>query len=152
MALVDVDGRFLQVNRALCKIVDYSAEELLQKRFQDITHPDDVARDLEQAHRLARGEISGYQLEKRYLRRDGRSVSINLSVSLLRGREGEPPAFIAQIEDITERKRSEAALRLLAEAGATLTASLDLDDITTRVTQLVVREVADWCIVEVELE
>jgi PAS domain S-box-containing protein len=152
MALVDVSGRFLQVNRALCEIVGYSAEELLQKRFQDITHPDDIARDEEQANRLARGEITSYQLEKRYVTRGGGTVTINLSVAPLRGLEGEPPMFIKQIEDITERKRSEAALRLLARAGVTLTASLDLDDIMTRVTELIVGEVADWCIMEVLAE
>jgi PAS domain S-box-containing protein len=152
MALVDVDGRFLQVNRALCEIVDYSAEELLQKRFQDITHPDDIARDQEQADRLARGEMSNYRLEKRYLRRGGGTVTVNLSVALLRGLEGEPPMFIKQIEDITERKRSEAALRLLAQAGVTLTASLDLDDIMTRVTELIVGEVADWCVMEIVVD
>ncbi|MDX2089337.1 MAG: PAS domain S-box protein [Kofleriaceae bacterium] len=149
MALVDVDGRFRQVNRALCQIVDYSAEELLQRRFQDITHPDDIARDEEQARRLARGEITSYRLEKRYLTRSGSTVNIKLSVALLRGIEGEPPMFIKQIEDITERKRSDAALRLLARAGVTLTASLDLDDIMSRVTEQIVDEVADWCSMEV---
>lgn len=149
MALVALNGRFVHVNRALCDIVDFTAEELVQLRFQDITHPDDLERDEVQANRLARGEISGYRLEKRYLRRDGSSVSIDLSVSLLRGIEGEPPMFIAQMEDITVRKRSETAVRLLAKAGATLTASLDLEDIVTSVSQLIVREVADWCLVEV---
>ncbi len=152
MALVAQDGRFLQVNRALCEIVDLTADELVQLRFQDITHPDDIEHDEHQARRLARGEIRGYRLEKRYVRRDGSSVTVDLSVSLLRGDEGEPPMFIAQMQDITERKRSDAALRLLAQAGATLTASLDLEDIITRVTELIVREVADWCLVEVSTD
>jgi PAS domain S-box-containing protein len=149
MALAGLDGRFLQVNRALCEIVGYTAEELLRKRFQDITHPDDLAPGNEQASRLARGEIGAYRLEKRYVRRDGSSVTIHLSVTLLRGAAGEPPCYIAQMEDITDRKRSEAALRLLAQAGVTLTASLDLDRIMESVAGLIVREMADWCIVEV---
>jgi PAS domain S-box-containing protein len=111
MALVALDGRFVRVNAALCRIVGYSVEELQQLRFQDITHPDDLGSDLELLTRLTRGEIPQYQLEKRYLRKGGGAVSIMLSASILRSAEGTPRYFIAQIEDITERKRGEEALR-----------------------------------------
>jgi PAS domain S-box-containing protein len=112
MALVTLDGRFVRVNRTLCEIVGYSAAELGQLRFQDITHPDDVDADVELAGRLARGEIQRCQLAKRYLRRDGSIVDVMLSSSTLRDRGNVPQYFITQIEDITERKRAERELRL----------------------------------------
>jgi len=70
MALVGRDGRWLQVNRSLCEMVGYPEEELLEKTFQDITHPDDLEKDLEQVRRLRAGEIRTYQMEKRYFHRD----------------------------------------------------------------------------------
>ena len=111
MALVALDGRFIRVNRALCDIVGYSPEELTKLTFGDITHPDDLEADVALAARLARGEIPRYQLGKRYIRKDGTSVDIMLSASILRDREGAPLHYIAQVEDITERKRAEEALR-----------------------------------------
>ncbi|PSM30986.1 hypothetical protein BVG81_007705, partial [Haliangium sp. UPWRP_2] len=111
MALVSLDGHFVRVNRALCDIVGYSPAELAQFTFHDITHPDDLEADIALAGQLARGEIPRYQLEKRYLRKDGTSVDIMLSSSILRDLEGAPLYYIAQIEDITERKRAEVALR-----------------------------------------
>ena len=111
MALVALEGRFVRVNRRMCEIVGYSAEELETRTFQDITHPDDVEADAASAGRLARGEIPRYEVEKRYIRKDGSVVTIMLSASILRGDDGAPRYFIAQIQDITDRKRAEAALR-----------------------------------------
>jgi PAS domain S-box-containing protein len=111
MALVALDGRFARVNAALCEILGYTAAELLRLRFQDITHPADLGSDLALADRLARGEIPRYQLEKRYIRKNGALVTIMLSASILRGTDGTPLYYIAQVEDITERKRAEEALR-----------------------------------------
>ena len=71
IALVGLDGRWLEVNRALCEIVGYTEDELRALTFQDITHPDDLEADLAQAERLFSGEIPSYQMEKRYLRKDG---------------------------------------------------------------------------------
>lgn len=112
MALVALDGRFARVNRALCEIVGYSVEELTGLTFQAITHPEDLETDLALAGRLARGEIPRYQLAKRYLRKDGTTVHIMLSGSILRSRDGTPRYYIAQIEDITERKRFEDERRI----------------------------------------
>jgi PAS domain S-box-containing protein len=106
MALVTLDGSFVRLNRAFCEIVGYPAEELERLRFADITHPDDISDDLALAGKLARGEIPRYQLQKRYVRKDGSVVDTMLSRSMLRGRY-----FITQLEDITDRQRADVALR-----------------------------------------
>jgi diguanylate cyclase (GGDEF)-like protein/PAS domain S-box-containing protein len=111
IALVSPDGRFLEVNEALCEIVGYDADELVRKTFQDITHPDDLEADLAYVRQVLAGEIRTYQMEKRYFHADGHLVWILLSVSLVRDEEGEPLYFVSQIEDVTERKRAEAATR-----------------------------------------
>ena len=111
MALVALDGTFARVNRVLCEITGYTAEELTRLTFQDITHPDDLGTDVALSERLARGEIPRYQLEKRYIRKDGSLVDIMLSGSILRGPDNAPLYYIAQVEDISERKRVERALR-----------------------------------------
>jgi PAS domain S-box-containing protein len=112
MALVALDGRWVRVNRVLCELTGYSSEELMRLTFQDITHPDDLDTDLELLRRLERGEIPRYQLEKRYIRKDGSVVDIMLSGSVLRGPDGAARYYIAQVEDISQRKRTEEALRL----------------------------------------
>ena len=111
MALVSLDGLFVRVNTALAEIVGYTVEELQRLRFQDITHPDDLDSDLGLLSRLIRGEIPRYQLEKRYIRKDGGIVWILLSGSILRAPDGTPLYAIAQVQDIAERKRAEEALR-----------------------------------------
>ncbi|OIQ84884.1 putative diguanylate cyclase YegE [mine drainage metagenome] len=110
IALVSPDGRFLRVNARLCQITGYRADELLARRFHDITHPDDLDADLSELRRLLDGEIGSYTLEKRYVHRDGARVWVNLTVSLVRTREGAPDYFVAMVEDITTRKATEAAL------------------------------------------
>jgi PAS domain S-box-containing protein len=110
MALVALDGRFVRINRALCDIVGYTPAELTGLTFQTITHPDDLDADLALTGQLARGEIPRYQLAKRYIRKDGAIVDVQLSASILRTREGAPLYYIVQIEDITEKKRAEEAL------------------------------------------
>jgi PAS domain S-box-containing protein len=112
MALVALDGRFVRVNRALSEIVGYNSNELTTMTFQVITYPDDLDTDVALAGQLRRGEIPRYQLEKRHIRKDGTIVDILLSRSILRSRDGAPLYYIAQIEDITERKRATEALRL----------------------------------------
>jgi diguanylate cyclase (GGDEF)-like protein/PAS domain S-box-containing protein len=115
MALLDPDGRWVRVNRALLEITGYSSEEILSKTFQELTHPDDLAADLELVRRLLAGEIREYQLEKRYFHADGHVITAMLSVSLVRDRAGQPVNFISQIQDISERKAIEEQLRHLAE-------------------------------------
>jgi two-component system, cell cycle sensor histidine kinase and response regulator CckA len=120
MALVALDGRWLKVNHSLCLLLGYSAAELMAKTFQDITHPDDLETDLGYVRQMLAGEIRTYQMEKRYFHKLGPQVSVRLSVSLVRDRLHEPLYFISQIEDITDRKRTEAALRASEERLRTI--------------------------------
>jgi PAS domain S-box-containing protein len=110
MALVSPEGKWLRVNRSVCKITGYSEAELLKRTFQDITHPDDLELDLENVRKMLAGEINTYQMEKRYYHKDGSIVWILLSVSLVRTKSGEPLFFISQIQDITRQKTSEQKL------------------------------------------
>jgi PAS domain S-box-containing protein len=116
IAHVNADGRWLRVNQKLCEIVGYSREELLGKTFQDITHPDDLDADLQQARRLLSGEIETYSMEKRYVKKDNSIVWTNLTGSLVREPSGKPKYLIAVIEDISERKWAEETIREVREA------------------------------------
>jgi PAS domain S-box-containing protein len=111
MALVSPDGRWLQVNDAVCEMTGYPREELLTKTFQDITHPDDLDADLDQVRRMLAAEITTYDMEKRYIRADGALIWVQLSVSLVWDEIGSPRYFISQIQDITVRRRMEGELR-----------------------------------------
>ncbi len=107
IAHVGVDGSWLRVNRRLCEMVGYAREELLGRTFQEITHPADLAADVENVRRMLAGEIQAYSMEKRYIRKDGTSAWITLTVSLARDDEGRPKYFISVIEDIEPRRRAE---------------------------------------------
>lgn len=115
MALVAPQGNWLQVNRSLCQILGYPAEELKRLTFQQITHPDDLALDLQHVNQLLEGEIDTYTFEKRYFRKDGEIVWARLTVSLVRDGDTAPLYFIAQIIDISELKKSEQVNRRLME-------------------------------------
>ncbi|WP_437950732.1 PAS domain S-box protein [Sorangium sp. So ce296] len=118
-AIIGLDGRFIRVNHAYCEIVGYSAEELSKRRFQDITHPDDLDTDVGLVEQLRRGEIQRYQLAKRYIRKDGTVIAVILHASVVRGEDGEPIHYIAQVEDVTARKQAEEEReRLLAQLDA----------------------------------
>lgn len=125
MALVALDGGFLRVNRALCRLVGWTEEELLGADFQSITHPDDFDVDLTHVRRLLAGEEEMYQLEKRCVHKEGRPVWVLLSVSLVRGEQGEPLHFVAQLQDVTDRKRAEQSLRAANARFEALLTNLD---------------------------
>jgi len=105
MSLIAPDGRFLQVNPALCGITGYSTEELLATTFPAITYPDDWEPDLAYARQLLAGEIQTYEMEKRYIHKQGHVVWVQVNGSLVRDATEQPLYFIAQIQDITERKQ-----------------------------------------------
>ncbi|MEC4817127.1 MAG: PAS domain-containing protein [Scytonema sp. PMC 1069.18] len=107
MSHVSLNGQFLRLNQRFCDIAGYPQAELQKLTFQDITHPDDLTTDLEQMQKLLAGEIQTYSMEKRYIRKDGSTVWINLTVSLMKDRFGAPKYFISVIEDITTRKQAE---------------------------------------------
>ena len=115
MALVGLDYRLHKVNPALCKALGYSERELLDSTFVDITHPDDRGEDLALAGQLFRGEIPSYRLDKRFVTKDGRQVWLDLTALVVRGSDDEPLYGLAMVEDITERKRAEEALRTSEE-------------------------------------
>jgi diguanylate cyclase (GGDEF)-like protein/PAS domain S-box-containing protein len=111
MALVGTDGRFLRTNHALRELLGYPEQELLDKTFQDITYPDDLNVDLDNLDRMLAGEMRTYQVEKRYMHKEGHIVWALLSVSMVHDEEGEPLYFVSQIQDVSERKRAEQKIR-----------------------------------------
>ena len=117
IAHVGLDGSWLRVNDRLCEIVGYPREELLERTFQDITHPDDLDADLAEGRRLRAGEIDAYAVEKRYVRKDASAVWANVTVSMLRNEAGEPLYFISVVEDVSARKRAEEERRRFEAAA-----------------------------------
>lgn len=110
MAIVDLEGRFLAVNESLCDITGYSEEEMKELNFQVITHPDDLELDVKLMNELLNGKRETYQMEKRYVHKSKHIVWIHLAVSLIKHKYGEPLHFVAQIKNITQRKRDELHL------------------------------------------
>jgi PAS domain S-box-containing protein len=110
MALVSPTGHWLKVNGALCTLLGYAADELCRKTFHDVTHPDDLEKDLEQVRLMLAGTINSYQIEKRYHHKQGTVVWTLLSVTLVRDSDDRPQHFIAQIQDITQQKRAQKQL------------------------------------------
>jgi PAS domain S-box-containing protein len=129
IAHVSPDGHWLRFNQRLCDILGYSREELATRTFQDITHPDDWEASSLYFQRLLAGELETYEMDKRYIRKDGVPVWVHLTVSLVRTPEGAPDYTISMVQDITERKRleeerarlleRELAARAAAEAALT---------------------------------
>jgi sigma-54 dependent transcriptional regulator, acetoin dehydrogenase operon transcriptional activator AcoR len=115
-SILSLDYRFLRVNDALCRISGYAESELLEKTMLEITHPEDVPETIDWAERLLAGEFDRYDIDKRYVRSDGATVWVHLSVRLIRDEAGRPLYFMPIVQDVTERIRSEQEMRaLLAE-------------------------------------
>ena len=109
MALCSLDGRWIKVNDTLSHILGYSKDELLAMRWQTATHPDDLDADLALSESLLAGRLPAYQLDKRYLHKDGHPVWVHLSVSVVHAEDGTPAYAIAQIMELGERRRTEPA-------------------------------------------
>ncbi|OYV97048.1 MAG: hypothetical protein B7Z68_04355, partial [Acidobacteria bacterium 21-70-11] len=115
-------GRWLRVNRKMCEITGYETSELLALHVPDITHPDDRQGDRELFERVVRGEAPAYQLEKRYIRKDGTPIWVNVNMTVIRDAAGQAVRTVATIEDVDERKHAEQALRDSEERYRTLVA------------------------------
>ncbi|HWI21413.1 MAG TPA: diguanylate cyclase [Baekduia sp.] len=115
MAIVDLDGQILRVNPALCALLGYSEEQLLQSNVVDLTHQDDTERDADFHDRQRRDEVSNYQLHKRYIHADGHVIECQLSVALITDDAGKPIYAIGQMQDVTAQRRLEARLQELAD-------------------------------------
>jgi PAS domain S-box-containing protein len=108
---VATDGRWLRVNEAMCRILGYTADELVTKSFHDVTHPDDLAASVARVEQMCDGKVDRYDADKRYLRKDGAIVWGRLTASCVRKRDGSIDYFVTVVEDITARKHAEEELR-----------------------------------------
>jgi PAS domain S-box-containing protein len=111
MAFVALDGNFLQVNQGMCRITGFGEQELLRTRVESITHPEDVPKVEEFRHTMMAGVASSSVGTKRYVRKDGSEVWASVHVALIRDAEGKPLHFLTVVEDLSEQKRAELALR-----------------------------------------
>ena len=109
-----IDMYFLRANAAFCNILGYTEEELRQYTFIELTHPDDRQGNLELDYQLLSGERSYFQLEKRYVHKDGHAVYADIHITLLRDASGKPMNFLAQVIDISKRKKAEQQAQKLA--------------------------------------
>ena len=111
MCVSGLDGRFIQVNAAFCRMIGYSERELLSKRWADVTHPDDLGLSLQMKQDLSQNPFACPEAEKRYIDSSGRLVWVRIRVSVMRDSAGNPSQYVVHVEDITERKQAERALR-----------------------------------------
>jgi diguanylate cyclase (GGDEF)-like protein/PAS domain S-box-containing protein len=115
MALTSPDFRFLRVNRALCQITGYMPSQLEGLPVASITHPDDLKADWEARGAMLEGELTSHRAERRYLHASGSAVWVAINSTLVRDADGKPLHFLAQMQDVTERRRHEADLRRMAD-------------------------------------
>jgi len=101
---------WVEVNDEICRILGYERRELLRMSWAELTHPDDLAADVAHFNQVLAGEIDGYAMDKRFIRKDGRVINATISVKCLRRADGSVDYFVALVQDITERKQAEAAL------------------------------------------
>src|SRR5687768_435517 len=111
MALVGLDYRLVKVNAALCRLLDYTEEELTALKFPEITHPDDVDEDVKLAERLFSGELSCYQIKKRFIKKNQEVVWVVLSATVIHDKQGQAAYGLGMVEDITEEKKRERLMR-----------------------------------------
>jgi PAS domain S-box-containing protein len=128
IAITSPEKGWVQFNDRLCEMLGYTQSQLARKNWAELTHPDDLPRDLTQFERVLRGEIDAYRLEKRFVHREGATVHIDISVKCVRRADGTVNHFVAFLQDITERKQAEILLATRAEL-AELAHHGSLDDL-----------------------
>lgn len=126
IAHLDMNGHWTLINDKLCEMLGYSRPELMALPFPEITHPADLAEDLDKTGRLMRGEISIHAMEKRYLKKTGEWLWVHLTGSMVRDDSGAPLYFVAVLEDISDRRR---ALEKLKESEIALQKALNAKDV-----------------------
>ncbi|HKO97544.1 MAG TPA: PAS domain S-box protein [Pyrinomonadaceae bacterium] len=108
---VGLDGKWLKVPPTLCELLGYTEEELLSGQIKDVTHPDDLQAYKRECQRLIRGEIKSFDLEKRYIHKNGKTIWVYVNCSVVEDNDGNPVHFLNYIRDITDRRLAEGALR-----------------------------------------
>jgi PAS domain S-box-containing protein len=143
MAISDKRYHFVQANPSFCRMLGYTEQELEKLTFIDITHPEDVKDSIKNVQELEKGNLSDFKTEKRYITKNKDVIWASLTLSTVLDKEGELQFYLVMIEDITERKQVEEALRLrmeqlvaLSQASQAVATSLDLDQVLTEVTLL----------------
>ncbi len=129
MSLVRLDGCFSRVNITLCKMLGYTESELLKKNFQDVSHPDDYEIGLHAIKVMLSGQQRYVDFEKRYVHKEGHFIHAQVNSTLLKNKEGQPSFFFTQIQDITERKQAEEALRTSSLATETSMSAIFMADL-----------------------
>jgi PAS domain S-box-containing protein len=114
MAITSVDMKWIEVNDTICSFLGYSSEELMQKTWAELTHPDDINIDVRKFDQVLKNEIDGYKIDKRFIRKNGNTIYTELAVRCIRDAENKVMYFVALINDITERKLSEQSLYKLS--------------------------------------
>ena len=133
MAITSPTKGCLEVNDEICRILGYTREEMLQKTWAEMTHPDDLAADVDKFNRVLAGEVDGYTTDKRWIRKDGRVIDSSISVNCVRRDDGSVDYFVALLQDVTERKQAEAALRASEKSlAADLAGMARLQEVSTR--------------------
>jgi PAS domain S-box-containing protein len=123
----DLTGKLLTVNPTLCTILGYSADELCRMTVAGITHPDDWDETTRNFQQLVAGDISSYEIKKRYIRRDGAIITGRARAALVRDAHDKPLLVVGEIEDITQRERAEKLLRLVVESAPNSVVMVDSD-------------------------
>jgi PAS domain S-box-containing protein len=148
IAHVGTDGRCLRINQRLCDILGYPQKDALKLRLQDIVHPEELARQNAALQQILTGDRESDHSEQRFIHRNGSTLWVDVTVSLLRDAKGQAKKFIVIVEDATRRKHAEAGQRVLAEASEILLSSIGAKPTLARVANTVVPVLADWCVIE----
>lgn len=116
MCQADLSGFLIQMNQRFCDITGYDHKELIQTNFADLTYPDDLEKEIQFVEKLIAGELPDYSIEKRYVRKDGQLLWVNVTVAIVKSSDGRPQYFIGMIEDIDSKKQAEAEIKLKSNA------------------------------------